>query len=70
VIEPLDHPLDDLRELDIDIGLHGDIDLGTLPVETCQPRQTVQGVPDRGKSRQCNLERAFFFSLGDNLIDP
>ena len=63
VIEMPNDPLHDLGEIEIQIGLHGDIDLSPLAVETSKPGQAVEGLPDRIQSRERNLERAFFLRL-------
>jgi hypothetical protein len=48
MVKVLDETLSDLRELDVDVGLHGDIDLGpNRPVVARKPRQAIKGVSDR-----------------------
>ena len=37
MIELPDHALGDLPKIDIDIGLNGDIDLGSLPIKAGKP---------------------------------
>ena len=64
VIEFLDQPLGDLVEIDIDVGLHRDIDLRALPVVARQSRQAVQRVADRVQPRQRDRQANLVARLG------
>src|SRR5215471_5405878 len=71
VVEALDYALDDLREIEIDVGLHGDIDLRSdRAVVSRKPRQAIQRMSDRVKACNRDRERALLLCLSDNLVDP
>jgi hypothetical protein len=64
-VEVLDQALDDLAYIHIHIGLHCDIDLGS--VVTGQTRQAIKGVADRVEPGERNLERALLLCLRCDL---
>ena len=71
MIEVLDQPLGDLVEIDMDVGLHRDIDLAAAsPVVARQSRQAVEGVAHRVQPRQRNRQRTLLLGLAHDLIDP
>src|SRR5215216_6751604 len=70
VVKARDDAFDDLRNIGMDMGLHGNGDLRSLPVKTGKSRQTIQGVSDRSEPRQRELQRALLLCLRDNLVDP
>jgi len=55
VVKARDDAFDDLRNIGMDIGLHGNGDLRPLPVKTGKPRQTIQGVSDRVQAGERDL---------------
>src|SRR6516162_11711150 len=71
VVEALDYALGDLREIEIDICLHGDIDLRSdRAVVSRKPHQAIQRMSDGVKACNRDRERALLFCLSDDLVDP
>ena len=68
MVEALDNALDDLAYIHIHIGLHCDIDLGS--VVTGQTRQAIKGVADRVEPGERNLERVLLLCLRCDLVNP
>jgi len=70
MIKLLDDALGDLRQIELDIRLHRDIDLGTgRSVVAGQPRKTIERMPDRVQPRDRHRQRALPLCLVDNLVD-
>src|SRR4051794_35089108 len=69
VIEFEDYAFGDLTQIKIEVGLDRDIDLRALPLETGEPRQTVEGLSDRIQAGQRDLQRALLSRLLDDLVD-
>ena len=71
MVEALAYALGDLREINIDIRLHGDIDLGPdRSVVSRKSRKAIQRMSDRVKACNRDCERALLFCLSDNLLNP
>src|SRR5262252_10929361 len=71
MVEALEYTLDDLRQIEIDICLHRDIDLrADRSIVSRKPHQTIQRMSDRVEPSNCNRQRALLFCLSDDLVDP
>ena len=71
MIELLDQPFDDLALIELDVGLHRDVDLGAnCTIKARKPRQTVEGMADRVEPGDRNRQRALLLGLGYDLVDP
>ena len=61
MVEVRDQALDDLAHVDIDVGLHRDIDLSA--VMAGQAREAVEGLSERIEPGDRDLQRSLLLSL-------
>jgi hypothetical protein len=66
-VEGTDHAVDNAAQVDIDIGLHGHVDVGAIVAH--QAGEAIKGLAYGIEPRQRHLERALLFGLSDDLID-
>ena len=68
MVEVRDQALDDLAHVDIDVGLHRDIDVGALMAG--EPREAIEGLAERIEAGERDLQRTLLLGLSRDLINP
>ena len=68
MIEVRDQALDDLAHIDIDVGLHRNIDRGA--VMPSEASEAVEGLSQRIEPGDRDRQRSLLLSLCHDLIDP